>query len=360
MSKKSVLLIITLALVILIAIIPFTSACSPAATSTSSTATTSSSSAVKVIKGQSLFPDSDYGYITFNKVILSKINERLADKGIQLELKGPDTLVPSGEMFSALKMGSLAFAFTDFGFDSQSLPELIVGIEMPFSWQSYDQNMTFFEKYGALQFFRESYASANIHLSAPISGPPNVLMLKKEIKTVGDLQGLKIWCGPPDDIFIADIGAAPVSIPPPEVYMGLQLGTLDGCTYSEPELETMNFAQVVKYVYHPAVNTCMNLPFNFNMDIWNSFSPEVQNIIDSTAKEFNKEYNTQYNIGAQQGLAYFKAHGGTVIDLSPEVVAQFTQTARASWDKIVQVSNSDRAVQAVKMLRDFMKAENIP
>jgi TRAP-type C4-dicarboxylate transport system substrate-binding protein len=359
MSNKFVLLIISLLLVTLIATLAFTSGCSPA-TSTSSTVATSSNSAVKVIKGQSLFPESDYGYITFNKVILSKINERIADKGIQLELKGPDTLVPSGEMFSALKMGSLAFAFTDFGFDSQSIPELIVGIEMPYSWESFDQNMTFFEKYGALKFFRESYASANIHLAAPISGPPNVLMLKKEIKSVQDLKGVKIWCGPPDDIFIADIGAEPVSIPPPEVYMGLQLGTLDGCTYSEPELETMNFYQVVKYVYHPAVNTCMNLPFNFNMDVWKSFTPEVQNIIDSTAKEFNKEYNTQYNVGAKQGLTFFKAKGGTVIDLSPEIVAQFKQTARATWDKIAQASNSDRAVQAVKMLKDFMKAENIP
>jgi TRAP-type C4-dicarboxylate transport system substrate-binding protein len=360
LKSKRVIIMLSLCLVLALLVIPFASACSSStSTSPSSSSTSASSSAqIKVIKGQSLFPVEDYGHIIMTQTIIPKLNEKLAAKGIKLELNGPDILVPSGEMFGALKQGSIGFTFSDFSFDSQYIPETIVAFSLPFSWTKLSDNLAFWDKYGALQFYRESYAKSNIHLTYGLPEGNNSLMLKKMITSVADLKGLKVWCSPPHDSYIAATGAEPVTLSPSEIFMGLQLGTLDGVTYSEPELKTLNFYQVVKYLYHPAIQSMLSVNFNFNLDTWKSFSSEVQAIIDSTVKELAPNFNDQYQAAATLGVDFFKSNGGTVVDVSPALDAQLKQLGRGTWDAI-GTAGGDRTIQAIKIVRDTMAGEGI-
>jgi TRAP-type C4-dicarboxylate transport system substrate-binding protein len=292
------------------------------------------------------------------KTVIPKINEKLASKGLVLELNGPDILVPSGEMFGALKQGSIGFTFSDFSFDSQYIPETIVAFSLPFSWTKLSDSLAFWDKYGALQYYRESYTNANIHLTYCLPEGNNSLMLKKLVTSVNELKGLKIWCSPPHDSYIAATGAEADVLPPTEIFMGLQLGTLDGVTYSEPELKTLNFYQVVKYLYHPAIQSMLSVNFNFNLDTWKSFSPDVQNIIDSTVKELAPDFNNQYQAASTVGVEFFKANGGTVVDVAPALDAQLKQIGRGTWDAI-GTAGGDRTIKAIQMVRDTMKGEGI-
>jgi TRAP-type C4-dicarboxylate transport system substrate-binding protein len=356
-NKKVMVLMVGLCLVLALTVLPFISACS-SSTSTTSSSSTSTTVQVKVIKGQSLFPVEDFGYIIMDKTVIPTLNQKLASYGIKFELNGPDILVPTPEMFGALKQGSIGFTFSDFSFDSQYIPETIVAFSLPFSWSKVSDSLAFWDKYGGLSFYRESYKTANIHMTYGLPEANNSLMLKKLITQVSDLKGLKIWCSPPHDSYIAATGAQAMVLNPSEIFMGLQLGTLDGTTYSEPELKTMSLYQVVKYVYHPAIQSFVNVNFNFNLDTWNSFSPEVQNIIDSTVKELAPNFSQQYVDAQKIGQDFFTANGGTIVDVAPALDAELKAIGRGTWDAI-GTAGGDRTIQAVKMVRDTMTGEGI-
>jgi TRAP-type C4-dicarboxylate transport system substrate-binding protein len=357
-NKRYFKLSLFISLVLIIVVLVLTSACSSGSTSTATnTATSTASAQVTTIKGTALFPTEDYGYIILSNSLLPKLNQQLEGKGIKLELYAPDMLVPSSELFDALSKGTVGFTLSDFSFDSQFIPETIVAFSLPRAWRNIDQDITWWDKYGAASFYADSYAQHNIHFTYPLPEARNSLMTKNKINSLADLKGQKIWCSPPHDTFIALLGAEATTLPPPDIFMGLQLGTLDGVTYSEPELKTMNLYQVVKYLNWPAIQDIVNVNFNFNMDTWKKFSPEVQNIIDTTVKDFAREFSSQYQAAANTGIDFFKSNGGTVVEFSGDLLTQYTAKAFETWDIIAK--GSDRTAQAVQMVKDFMKGENI-
>jgi TRAP-type C4-dicarboxylate transport system substrate-binding protein len=308
------------------------------------------------IKGQTIFPAEDLGYSVISAAILDSLNQKLKGR-YHFTIFLPGMLVPPDEQFDATSKGSIQFSLTDFSFDSQFIPETIVAFALPGSWQTIDQDLKFFDKYGGLSFLQDSYAKTNIRLTYPLPEGRNSLMTKKQIATLSDFKGIKIWCTPPASFLVRDLGSEPTFLPIDELFTALQLGTVDGMTYSEPELKTLNFYQVVNYVIHPAIQEVLNVSWEFNLDTWKSFPPDVQNTIDSTIKELSPKTGAQYIAAANDGLTFFQSKGGHVVDLPPADAAKFNQMGRAIWDEVGKAS--PRTAQLVQMVRDFMKAENI-
>jgi len=98
----------------------------------------------------------------------------------------------------------------------------------------------------------------------------------KQVKTMDDLKGLKIRTtgGPPTDMIKA-LGAVPIAMGMPDVYLNLEKGVIDGALLPWEALYSFKLYEVVKYI--------TNAPFHsvyftqaFNTKSWNSLSPDVQ------------------------------------------------------------------------------------
>lgn len=85
------------------------------------------------------------------------------------------------------------------------------------------------------------------------------LVTRKPVRTMEDLKGLKIRtiAGPSVDMLKA-LGAVPVVMPMPDVYMALQKGTLDGVMADWEPIEGFRFYEVA-----PHITT--NTPFSYSL-----------------------------------------------------------------------------------------------
>lgn len=113
---------------------------------------------------------------------------------------------------------------------------------------------------------------------------PYVLMTRnKEVKTMQDLKGLKIRMtgGPPTDMMRA-LGAVPVLIPMPDLYISMQKGVIDGSGVPWEAVHGFRLYEVGKY-FTEAPLPAVYFSISMNKDKWNSLPKDIQNEIMSVS-----------------------------------------------------------------------------
>ncbi len=113
------------------------------------------------------------------------------------------------------------------------------------------------------------------------SEPYNLITRDKPVKSIQDLEGLKIRMtgGPPTDMIEA-LGAVPLLIPMTDIYISLQKGVIDGMGAPWEAIHTYRFYEVVNHyteVPFPAVYFSIVM----NIDSWNRLPEDIQEAIMS-------------------------------------------------------------------------------
>jgi TRAP-type C4-dicarboxylate transport system substrate-binding protein len=318
---------------------------------TNSTAASPSPVGVIEIRGQSLYGEDDLVYKIIGTPIIDALNQKLAGR-YHFSLALPGNLVPIESQFDSLSKGVLQFSLGDFNYDSAFIPEVVVAYGLPGSWQTVDQDVRFFENYGGLEFFRQSYAKTNIYLNYPLPKGSNCLLTARYLTSLNDFRGLKIWSEDRSSAVVKAIGAQPVNGPIQDVFKNMQAGNLDGMVHSEAELKTQGFYRVARYVTYPAIQGVLNANWQFNMDTWKSFPADIQSTIDSTIKELSPQLGQKYAAADNEAVAYLRTMGGGVVNLVPDQAARLNALGRASWLEIARETKEKE--QAVQLVQAFM------
>lgn len=155
------------------------------------------------------------------------------------------------------------------------------------------------------------------------------LVTRKPIKTMEDLKGLKIRtiAGPSVDMLKA-LGAVPVVMPMPDVYMALQKGTLDGVMADWEPIQGFRFYEVAKYV-------TTNTPFSYslftlimNKAKFNSLPPEAKTAIE-------KHSCMEASASLSEGFAYSAREvAKPLADEGKVVIYELPAAERERWIKI--------------------------
>ena len=100
--------------------------------------------------------------------------------------------------------------------------------------------------------------------------------IDKPVRKMEDLKGLKLRAANTMTAdFIENLGAAPVFLRMPDVYMALEKGTMDGTTTSGEAILGWRFCEVLKYYVKPGVIGGGHILI-MNDGVWNSMPPDVQ------------------------------------------------------------------------------------
>ena len=162
----------------------------------------------------------------------------------------------------------------------------------------------------------------------------------KEIKTPDDLKGVNLRMpNSPAWLFLGDaLGANPTPLAFSELYMALQTGTVDGQDNPLPTVKNAKFYEVTESI--TITNHMVDSLWPcINEGVWQSLSPENQQILLDAVDESN-EYCDQINLKAEaELLEFFKAEGLSIyeadIDTFSEIVlAKYTadEEFSGSWD----------------------------
>ncbi|MDX5445559.1 MAG: TRAP transporter substrate-binding protein DctP [Zoogloeaceae bacterium] len=144
---------------------------------------------------------------------------------------------------------------------------------------------------------------------------------RKPVRTLADLQGLKLRTAGAWIEMSAAMGAAPVTTPGGEIYAALERGVIDATEWGTLwENISPGFSKVAKYLILPGVHQ-PTAPFEMviNQRVWDKLSKADQDLIELTAKLVT--YESWLKIGQEdaKALEFYRQQGNEVIDLDPEV-----------------------------------------
>jgi TRAP-type C4-dicarboxylate transport system substrate-binding protein len=115
---------------------------------------------------------------------------------------------------------------------------------------------------------------------------PGILFTKKQVKSMSDMQGMRIRATGLTAKSIEALGAVPVAMPMPGVYEALSKGVVAGNVAPPEVLKGWKQADVTDYIaivppVYNGVHYCV-----MNLDKWKSLPPDVQKAIDAVNDKF--------------------------------------------------------------------------
>ena len=133
---------------------------------------------------------------------------------------------------------------------------------------------------------------------------------------------------------ITSIGATGVTIGGGEVYMSLDRGVIDAAISAVDNATERKYDEVIKYVVKASF-TEGAFVLLLNKETWNSLPPDLQKIVEQTAKDASDTQSKSYLADEQ---AVWDAFGKKVevYSLSKEVEAQMKKATEGVTDKYVK------------------------
>ncbi|MDB9822568.1 TRAP transporter substrate-binding protein DctP [Deltaproteobacteria bacterium] len=182
----------------------------------------------------------------------------------------------------------------------------------------------------------------------------------KILKSTDDFKGIKI--GVSGSGMVMDkakaMGFAVASLPPNDVYMGVERGVIDGITCDYEVLVSRRWGEVVKRCHAFSV---LITPFYFVMsrDAYNSLPKDVQEIIDELSGDYSYELFSEFWVNTQMDSwkRWEKEFGGQTHYYSQEELEKIDALSQPIIDAWVQ-SMEEKGYPAKKLLNTFRELEN--
>jgi TRAP-type transport system periplasmic protein len=193
-----------------------------------------------------------------------------------------------------------------------------------------------------------------------ISSAPGwqVFTREKQIKTLDDFKGQKIVASAEIAPVFTAVGAVPVAMLQPDMYLALERGTIDAITSTWGSVEAFKFQEVLKHslICNVKGGNCF---FVMNEKTWKSMSPDQQKVIDKFSQNWVVENLIKGidmgEISSKNNVtAALEKRGGTNTTLDPAELTKWqnnVQSIRDAW-----VSSMDkRGLPGKAMMEEFLK-----
>ena len=204
-------------------------------------------------------------------------------------------------------------------------------------------------------FMVKMYEKQGVRYLGAFSGDRNTgnhfMSTQKEVSSPADLKGMKIRVPPLTRFFVKAVGAEPVTLPPSEVYLALERGTVEGFTWPYYDgFTNFGWHKVTKYLIgHPLYRDGIGIAVNLKK--WNSLSKDVQQaMLDSVAPVQRWSAGWMSAHQAYQ-LAAMKKAGMKVIQFSDAEARNWAKTSNeALWAHFKTVMSAEDHAAARKLM----------
>jgi TRAP-type C4-dicarboxylate transport system substrate-binding protein len=197
-------------------------------------------------------------------------------------------IVGTKALLDSCATGVLEMVASDGGWWAGTIPAAGIESGLPFSYENSRQLLEIMWDYGLQDILRKEYAKRGVYLLTdfPVGGGGFGVVLRKPVRSLADLKGLKIRGFGPYLEFIKRIGASPVTMPLPETYMALTTGAVDGVITAWEGQKSFKFYEPCKYAILPSwIGVgCQNILVN--MRVWESLPHDLRTIVQLTARDW--------------------------------------------------------------------------
>jgi TRAP-type transport system periplasmic protein len=186
------------------------------------------------------------------------------------------------------------------------------------------------------QFHQKEWDAVHVLLFYS-TGPQIISTVKKPVRTLEDLRGLKIRAaGRPADILKA-VGGTPVGVEMADMYDGLQRGVVDGVLSSMEVQKGWKVGEIIRYAtLSYKVGTVYTFYIVMNKNKWNGLPDDAKKIVTEVAAQWKDKYGVASNDIDIEGRDYLLKNGGQLIALSDEESKRWVSAAQPVVEKHIK------------------------
>ena len=204
-------------------------------------------------------------------------------------------------------------------------------------------------------FISRMFEKHGVRYLGHYSGEPHTgnhfMYTQKKISGLGDLKGRKIRVPPLTRFFVKAIGAEPVTLPPSEVYLALERGTVEGFTWPYYDgFTAFGWHKISKFVIaHPLYRNGISV--KMNLAKWNKLSGDAKKaMMDAVGRTQAWSQGWVSAFQATQLKDMLKG-GMKLVTFSDKEAAHWQKTAgEALWAQFKSVMSAEDYATARRLL----------
>lgn len=239
-------------------------------------------------------------------------------------------------------------------YNKWTLP-LFAGAMLPFLTSDMDVEWRAVQKlYNEWPPMKEEWVKWNMKPLWGFVVDPYYLVIKKEITSLDQLKGEKIWGAGGFAEILKNLGITQVFFPAPQAYEALQKRTLDGIIFPYGPISAFKYYEVAKvFVDMSFAGGQTPAAQAINLDVWNKISSKDQKTIERISAGMNDWYLNYYKNNKKNLDAFYKKQGVKIISLSPQEQKRIKDIcAEKIWTNWVKTAKA-KGLPAEEFLRRY-------
>src|SRR5439155_1461068 len=253
---------------------------------------------------------------------ISKYVAEATDNKFQIQAFAAGEIVPALQVLDAVQNGTVEAGHTAVYYFIGKDPTWALFCAVPFGLNARQQNAWFYDGDG-MKLMNEFTKKFNIiSFVAGNTGAQMGGWFRKEIKEVGDFNGLKFRIGGFGGRVLQKLGCVPEQIAGGDIYPALEKGTIDAAEWVGPyDDEKLGFYKVAKFYYYPGWwegGTANHLMVN--TAAWEKLPKTYQAIVAAAAAYANSEEQGRYDARNPAALKRLIAAGTQLRPFSQPVL----------------------------------------
>lgn len=266
----------------------------------------------------------------------------LTDNRFQIRVFPAGELVPGLQVADAVQGGTVEAAHTASYYFVGKDPTFAFDATVPFGLNTRQMN-AWMHQGGGREVLRPFFEGYNIvSIPAGNTGAQMGGWFRKEIKTVQDLNGLKMRIAGIAGNVMQKLGVVPQQIAGGDIYPALEKGTVDAAEWIGPyDDEKLGFNRVAPYYYYPGWwEGCLNLSLYVGKAKYEELPPLYREALESACRDATIESMTKYDVQNPAALRRLIAAGTQLRPFPRDIMQASYKAAFELYDEIAQ-KNAD-------------------
>ncbi len=230
---------------------------------------------------------------------------------LQVQTYAAGEIVPGLQALDAVSAGNVEMCHTAAYYYFGKDPTWALFCAVPFGLNTRQQYAWFYEGEG-MKLMNDFARKSNVHaLPGGNTGAQMGGWFRREIKEVGDLNGLKFRIAGLAGRTLQKLGVVPQQLAGGDIYPALEKGTIDAVEWVGPyDDEKLGLQKVARFYYYPGWwEGAAALHFMINASKWNELPKQYQVVMTAAASHAGIEMTARYDARNPQALRKLIAGG---------------------------------------------------
>ncbi len=273
--------------------------------------------------------------------LLADYIARLSGGRLTVKVYGGGELVPPFEVFDAVSRGTAEMGHSTSYYWKGKVPAAQLFCSSPFGLTAQEINGWLYYG-GGMALYREAYEPFGIiPFAAGNSGTQMGGWFKKEIRSMADIQGLKMRIPGLGGEILERAGGTPVTTPGSEVFTALQTGVIDAAEWVGPwNDQALGLFSAGDYYYYPGwQETGSTIEAMVNAEAFAALPDDLKAVVEIAAQAMNTDMLAEFTFYNARALKTLVDDHGVQLRAFPDDVMERLQTL--TWEFLEEQAAGD-------------------